>query len=185
MKNKYNLDIDLTHKKLKNFEIYVGFNYFICCSSFLKKDKGLKFLDNTKGPYFWKKKVIDKSELIINTNYIDDLSIFLGHVILGKRDHFFILHGGDNLEYHSMPPLGFFKYVTSFKRKLNSFNCISGKISFFSDRYVSSDFKNKKIIHEFKVKKGNYSIYSICDETEKAKKVYSVSPEVGVLLVKN
>ena len=47
------------------------------------------------------------------------------------------------------------------------------------------DQLNKKIIHEFKVKKGNYSIYSISDETEQAKKVYSVSPEVGVLLVKN
>ena len=186
MKNKYNLDIDLTHKKLKNFEISVGFDYFFCCSSFLKKDKGLKFLENRKGSWnFWKKKIIDKSELITNTNYNDDLSIFLGHVILEKRDHFFILQGQDNITYHSMPPLGFFKYVTSFKRKLNSFNCISGKISFFSDRYVNSDFKNKKIIHEFKVKKGNYSIYSICDETEQAKKVYSVSPEVGALLVKN
>ena len=186
MKNKYNLDIDLTHKKLKNLEISVGFDYFFCCSSFLKKDKGLKFLENRKGSWnFWKKKIIDKSELITNTNYNDDLSIFLGHVILEKRDHFFILQGQDNITYHSMPPLGFFKYVTSFKRKLNSFNCISGKISFFSDRYVNSDFKNKKIIHEFKVKKGNYSIYSICDETEQAKKVYSVSPEVGVLLVKN
>ena len=77
-------------------------------------------------------------------------------------------------------------HVKKFKEgKTNIKTKLSGKISFFSDRYVSSDFKNKKIIHEFKVKKGNYSIYSICDETEKAKKVYSVSPEVGVLLVKN
>jgi len=47
MKNKHNLDFDLKHKKLKNFNISVGVDYFICCSSFLNKDKELKFINNS------------------------------------------------------------------------------------------------------------------------------------------
>ena len=33
MKNKYNFDYDLKNKKLKNYNISVGFDYFFCCSS--------------------------------------------------------------------------------------------------------------------------------------------------------
>ncbi len=47
MKNKYNLDFDLKHKRLKKFSISLGIDYFICCSNFLSKDKGLKFLKDT------------------------------------------------------------------------------------------------------------------------------------------
>ena len=50
MKNKYNFDFDLKHKRLKKFSISLGIDYFICCSSFLKKDKGLKFLNDTLDP---------------------------------------------------------------------------------------------------------------------------------------
>ena len=186
MKNKYNFDFDLKHKKLKNFKISVGFDYFFCCSSFLNKDKGIKFLNNGRGKYYmWNKKIIEKSELIMNTHYNKDLSIFLGHVNLNKKDHFFILEGDEDVSWHSMPPLGYFKYVSTFKRKLNSFNCNSGKISFFSDLYIREDFKNKKILYEFKVTRGKYSLYSINDESEEFKKNFPYSNTIGALLVKD
>ena len=190
MKNKYNFDSDLKNKKLKNFNISVGFEYFICCSSFLKKDKGLKFLINVNSTIeskinLWKKKVIEKSDIIMNTHYNRELSIFLGHVNLNKKDHFFILHGDEDVSWDSMPPLGYFKYVSTFKKKFNSFNCNSGKISFFSDEYVRSDFKNKKILHEFKVLRGKYSLYSINDESEDFKKNFPYSNTIGALLVKD
>ena len=197
MKNKYNFDFDLKHKKLKNFKISVGVDYFFCCSSFLKKNKGLKFLNDTLDPdkqsrrnpfsymWEWDKKIIEKSEIIMNTHYNDDLSILLGQVILNKKDHFFILEGDEDVSWHSMPPLGYFKYVSTFKRKLNSFNCNSGKISFFSDLYIREDFKNKKILYEFKVTRGKYSLYSINDESEEFKKNFPYSNTIGALLVKD
>ena len=99
MKNKYNFDYDLKNKKLKNYNISVGFDYFFCCSSFLKKDKGIKFLINRRKNYMWNKKIIEKSDIIMNTHYNRELSIFLGHVNLKKKDHFFILHGKELLPF--------------------------------------------------------------------------------------
>ena len=185
MKNKYNFDYDLKNKKLKNYNISVGFDYFFCCSSFLKKDKGIEFLINRRKHYTWNKKVIEKSDIIMNTHYNRELSIFLGYVNLKKKDHFFILHGDEDASWSSMPPLGYFKHVSTFKLKLNSFNCNSGKISFFSDEYVRSNFKNQKILHEFKVQRGKYSLYSINDESEEFKKDFPNSNTIGALLVKD
>ena len=60
-----------------------------------------------------------------------------------------------------------------------------GKISFFSDEYVRSNFKNQKIRHEFKVQRGKYSLYSINDESEQFKKDFPNSNTIGALLVKD
>ncbi len=84
-----------------------------------------------------------------------------------------------------MPPLGFFKYVTTFKHKLNSFNCNSGKIVFFSDEYIDEEFKNKKLVYEFNVIRGKYSLYSMNIDSEEFKKKYPYSNLVGALLVKD
>jgi len=195
MKNKYNLDFDLKHKRLKKFSISLGIDYFICCSSFLKKDKGLKFLKDTTDyqkrnkkkfyPYMWEKKVIEKSEIIMNTHIEKESSVLLGYVNLNKKDHFFILHGDDDAKWYEMPPLGFFKYVTTFKHKIHSFNCNSGKIDFFSDEYIDDEFKNKKLVYEFKATKGKYNLYTINNETEWFKKNYPYSNTIGALLVKD
>ena len=194
---KYDFNLSIEHKKLKKFSIDVRIDYFICCSDFLNKDKCLKFLEDTQDPkkrtnkqkqfqtYAWDKKVIEKSEIIMNTHFIDDGSIFLGHVNLNKKDHFFILHGDDDARWFSMPPLGFFKYVTTFKHKLNSFNCNSGKIVFFSDEYIDEEFKNKKLVYEFNVIRGKYSLYSMNIDSEEFKKKYPYSNLVGALLVKD
>ena len=197
MKNKYNFNFDLKHKRLKKFSISLGIDYFICCSNFLKKEKGLKFLKDTtdhkkrsmRGKwnygYNWEKKVIEKSEIIMETHIEKESSVLLGYVNLNKKDHFFILHGDDDAYWHEMPPLGFFKYVTTFKHKIHSFNCNSGKINFFSDKYIEDEFKNKKLVYEFKVNKGKYSFYSMNIENESFKKDYPYSNTVGALLVKD
>ena len=145
MKNKYKLEFEIKNKRLKKIKIDIGIDYFICCSDFLSKDKGLKFLKDTTDhkkrssrgvgnyAYNWEKKVIQKSELIMDTHPVKEGNLFLGHVTLNKKDHFFLLHGGDDATWYDMPPLGFFKYVTIFKKKIHSLNCNSGKLAFFSD----------------------------------------------------
>jgi len=200
MKNKYNLDFDLKHKRLKKFRISLLFDYFICCSSFLNKEKGLKFLKDTTDPkkkiyekkiknygYNWGKKVIEKSEIIMDTHPVEEGDLFLGYVNLNKKDHFFLLHGDTDALWSQMPPLGFFKYVTTFKHKLHSLNCNSGKLVFFSDEFIDYDsqFKNKKLLYEFKVTKGKYSLYSMNIESESFKKDFPYSNTVGALLVKD
>ena len=50
---------------------------------------------------------------------------------------------------------------------------------------MRSDFKNKKILHEFKVQRGKYSLYSINDESEDFKKNFPYSNTIGALLVKD
>ena len=132
-----------------------------------------------------KKKTSGKSEIILNTNFNDDLAVFIGYANLNKKDHFFILHGDDDATWHEMPSLGFFKYVTTYKHKLKTFNCDSGKISFFSDKFVYEDLKNKKLLHEFKVKKGKYNLFSMNIENEQFKKDFPYSNCVGALLVKD
>ena len=199
MKNKYKLEFEIKNKRLKKIKIDIGIDYFICCSDFLSKDKGLKFLKDTTDhkkrssrgvgnyAYLWEKKVIQKSELIMDTHPVKEGDLFLGHVILNKKDHFFILHGDDDARWYDMPPLGFFKYVTIFKKKIHSLNCNSGKLAFFSDMFIDYEgkFDDKKILYEFKVNKGKYSLYSMNIETEQFKKEYPYSGMIGALLVKD
>jgi hypothetical protein len=190
---KYDFKLSIKHKKLKKITLGFGFNYFICCSDFLSKEKGLKFLLNDRGVREehcdWDKKNIGQSDILMNTHYRADDVIFLGHVNLNKKDHFFILTGySDGPIWMAMPHLDFFKTVATYKHKLNTLNCRSGKISFFSDRYVRDEFKiikntKEKIFTEFSVKKGKYTLYSINIENEEFKKNYPYSSEVGALLV--
>ena len=197
MKNKYDLNFNIEHKKLKKFSISVGTEYFFCCSDFLKKKDSLNTIENIISVekrtnekkqfhlFNWEKKTSGKSEIVVNTNTYDDLDVFIGHVNLNKKDHFFILHGDEDAIWHEMPSLGFFKHETIYKHKLKSFYCDSGKISFFSDKFVYEDLKNKKLLHEFKVKKGKYSLFSMNIETEQFKKDFPYSNCVGALLVKD
>ena len=58
-------------------------------------------------------------------------------------------------------------------------------MNFFSDKYIRDEFKNKKLVYEFKVNKGKYSFYSMNIENESFKKDYPYSNTVGALLVKD
>ena len=196
MKNKYNLDFDIKNKRLKKFSISLDVDYFICCSSFLQKEKGLKFLNDatnistnrgTGGDffYFWEKKNIEKSEILMNTHGVREGNLFLGYVNLNNKDHFFLLQGDEDVIWHEMPSLSFFKYITTFNHKVRSFNCNSGKICFFSDDFIFDKFKDKKKLYEFKVKKGKYSLYSMNIENDQFKKDFPHSNVVGNLLVKD
>ena len=195
MKDKYSLDFDIKNKKLKKFSISLDVDYFIGCSSFLKNDKGLEFLNDATNSikrgtggdffYFWEKKVLEKSEILMNTHGIREGNLFLGYVNLNNKDHFFLLQGDEDAIWGGMPPLSFFKYTTKFKHKVRSLNCSSGKICFFSDNFIFDEFKDKKKLYEFEVKKGTYSLYSMHIENDQFKKDFPNSNVVGNLLVKD
>ena len=195
MKDKYSLDFDIKNKKLKKFSINLDVDYFISCSSFLKNDKGLEFLNDATNSikrgtggdffYFWEKKVLEKSEILMNTHGIREGNLFLGYVNLNNKDHFFLLQGAEDAIWGGMPPLSFFKYTTNFKHKVRSLNCNSGKICFFSDNFIFDEFKDKKKLYEFEVKKGTYSLYSMHIENDQFKKDFPNSNVVGNLLVKD
>ena len=184
MKNifRYNLK----GKKFKHLDIEIGFNFYFCCSDFLKQDKGLKFIkkNHNISKFNWKKKTLENLDLISHTNKEEEVIIFIGHVNFDKKDHIFFLLNNDGGQWRQMPSLDFFKYLVDYKTKLNTFNCKSGKLSIFSDKFVLDNFeKSAARFYEINIKKGKYNLYSM--NMNKAAKDKYPYDHIGALLVSN
>ena len=94
--------------------------------------------------------------------------------IIKKYDY--IVDGSDNFKTKFL--------LNDFCLKYRKF-LVTGAISKFDGHIFTFDFKNKKLLYEFKVKKGKYSLFSMNIENEEFKKDYPYSNEVGALLVKD